>query len=104
MEFSNRSSAIQSRISQVNPDGWHIRCLPDRPVPDLPTAPKKSRNEPRGESPKVSAKKRPACRIGFVPMIDCAPLIVAQELGLFAKHGIAVRLSRELGWATIREK
>jgi len=43
-------------------------------------------------------------RIGFVPTLDCATLIAAQELGLFARHGLDVRLSREVGWATIREK
>lgn len=37
-------------------------------------------------------------------MIDGAVIIAAQEMGLFAKHGICVALSRELGWATIREK
>ena len=42
--------------------------------------------------------------IGFVPMIDCAPLIAAKELGLFAKHGVDVTLRKEIGWATIREK
>jgi ABC-type nitrate/sulfonate/bicarbonate transport system substrate-binding protein len=31
-------------------------------------------------------------------------LIAAQELGLFRKHGLEVRLSREVGWTTIREK
>ncbi len=43
-------------------------------------------------------------RIGFVPLTDAAPLIVAQEWGLFARHGLDVRLSRELGWASIRDK
>lgn len=42
--------------------------------------------------------------IAFVPMIDGAPLIVAQELGLFAKHGLQVQLSKEVGWASVREK
>lgn len=37
-------------------------------------------------------------------MIDCAVLIAAMELGLFEKHGLNVVLSREVGWATIREK
>jgi ABC-type nitrate/sulfonate/bicarbonate transport system substrate-binding protein len=37
-------------------------------------------------------------------MIDCAPLIAAQELGLFEKFGLNVRLSKEVGWATVREK
>lgn len=47
---------------------------------------------------------RPFVRLGFVPLTDCAPLVMAQELGLFAKYGLSVRLSRELGWATIRDK
>ncbi len=37
-------------------------------------------------------------------MIDCAPLVAAQELGLFTRHGLSVRLRREVGWATIRDK
>jgi len=43
-------------------------------------------------------------RVGFVPLTDCAPLVMAQELGLYEKHGLRVELSRELGWATIRDK
>src|SRR2546423_3710573 len=43
-------------------------------------------------------------RLGFVPLTDCAPLVMAKELGLFLKHGLRVTLSRELGWATIRDK
>jgi ABC-type nitrate/sulfonate/bicarbonate transport system substrate-binding protein len=42
--------------------------------------------------------------VGFAATIDCAVLIAAQELGLFHKWGLAVRLRREVGWATIREK
>jgi ABC-type nitrate/sulfonate/bicarbonate transport system substrate-binding protein len=43
-------------------------------------------------------------RLGFMPVADCAPLIVARELGLFAKYSLSVELSRELGWANIRDK
>lgn len=43
-------------------------------------------------------------RVGFVPLKDSAPLIIACELGLFAKHGLKVELKRELGWANIRDK
>ena len=43
-------------------------------------------------------------RLGFVPLADCAPLVMAQELGLYAKYGLRVALKRELGWATIRDK
>jgi len=43
-------------------------------------------------------------RIGFIPLADCAPLLVAKEKELFRKHGVRVELSCEVGWATIREK
>lgn len=43
-------------------------------------------------------------RLGFVPLTDCAPLVLAHELGLFRKYGLQVTLHRELGWATIRDK
>lgn len=43
-------------------------------------------------------------RVGFVSLTDCAPLVMAHELGLFRKFGLNVELSRELGWATIRDK
>lgn len=45
-----------------------------------------------------------ALRVGFVPLCDCAPFVVAQELGLFTRFGLRVELSREAGWATIRDK
>ncbi|MGJ8724971.1 MAG: CmpA/NrtA family ABC transporter substrate-binding protein [Roseibacillus sp.] len=43
-------------------------------------------------------------RLGYIPLIDCAPIIVAREKGLFAKHGVNVVTSQEPGWATVREK
>src|SRR4051812_14426369 len=42
--------------------------------------------------------------VGFVALSDCAPLVMAQELGLFEAFGIEVKLRREPGWATIRDK
>ncbi len=43
-------------------------------------------------------------RVGYVPLADAAPLIVADELNLFEQAGVRVELHREVGWATIREK
>jgi ABC-type nitrate/sulfonate/bicarbonate transport system substrate-binding protein len=43
-------------------------------------------------------------KLGFVPLCDCAPIVMAHELGLFEKHGVDVELRREVGWATIRDK
>lgn len=47
---------------------------------------------------------RRVLRLGFVPLTDSAPIVMAHELGLFKKYGLHVALSRELGWATVRDK
>ena len=42
--------------------------------------------------------------IGFIPLTDCAPLVVAKEKGFFAKHGLEqVTLNREPNWKAIAE-
>ena len=43
-------------------------------------------------------------RLGFVPLSDCAPIAVAMETGIFQRYGLNVSLSRELGWASVRDK
>ncbi len=47
---------------------------------------------------------RSPLRLGFVPLSDCAPIAVANETGIFERYGLNVKLSRELGWASIRDK
>ena len=42
--------------------------------------------------------------LGYVPLTDAAPLLVADELGFFARHGVAVRLNRAAGWAALRDR
>ncbi len=49
-------------------------------------------------------KSRFPLRLGFVPLSDCAPIAVARELGIFERFGLNVELSRELGWASVRDK
>ncbi len=42
--------------------------------------------------------------IGFIPLTDCAPLVVAKEKGFFEAHGLdEVTLSREPSWKTLAE-
>lgn len=42
--------------------------------------------------------------IGFVPLVDAAPLIIAQEMGFAASEGLELNLHREASWATIRDR
>jgi ABC-type nitrate/sulfonate/bicarbonate transport system substrate-binding protein len=53
---------------------------------------------------KSTKQKINELRLGFVPLCDCAPLVIASELGLFEKYGLRVKLSREIGWASLRDK
>lgn len=43
-------------------------------------------------------------RIGFIDLIDAAPLIIAFERGYFADEGLHVELDRQLGWGSIRDR
>lgn len=45
-----------------------------------------------------------ALTLGFIPLTDCAPLVVARAKGFFVAEGLDVGLSREASWATIRDK
>ncbi len=58
---------------------------------------------PATPAPTSALPARPL-RLGFLALTDAAPLIVAREKGGFARHDLKVELSREVGWATIRDK
>ena len=42
--------------------------------------------------------------LGFVPLVDCAPLAIALEEGFFEAAGLSVRLSRESSWSNVSDK
>ena len=43
-------------------------------------------------------------RAGFIPLIDCAPLVVARELGFAEQEGLHLHLAKETSWATLRDR
>ena len=43
-------------------------------------------------------------RIGFIPLTDCASVVMASVLGLDKKHGVKFVLSKEASWAGVRDK
>lgn len=45
-----------------------------------------------------------ALTVGFIPLLDCAALVVAAEKGFAAEEGIDLRLVRENSWASIRDR
>ncbi len=42
--------------------------------------------------------------LGFIQLLDSAPLIVALEQGFFEAEGLSVTLQREVSWSTLRDK
>ena len=42
--------------------------------------------------------------VGFMPLLDAAPLVAAARLGLDRAHGIELRLQRQPSWATLRDR
>ena len=43
-------------------------------------------------------------KIGFIPLTDCAPIVVASVLGFDKKYGIKITPSKEASWAGVRDK
>jgi nitrate/nitrite transport system substrate-binding protein len=43
-------------------------------------------------------------RLGFIPLTDCSPIVMAKELGLFKKYGVEVIVTKESSWANVRDK
>ncbi|SNR49766.1 CmpA/NrtA family ABC transporter substrate-binding protein [Puniceibacterium sediminis] len=41
--------------------------------------------------------------VGFIPLLDAAPLIVAQEMGFAAEEGITLDLVRAPSWSSLRD-
>ncbi|MEM7400576.1 MAG: CmpA/NrtA family ABC transporter substrate-binding protein [Pseudomonadota bacterium] len=42
--------------------------------------------------------------LGFVPLTDCASLVLAKELGIFKKNGLNVKLQKQSSWSNIRDR
>ena len=52
----------------------------------------------------TTARRRTTIRFGIIALTDCAPIVMAHELGYFKKFGIDSIVSKEASWAVIRDK
>ena len=50
------------------------------------------------------APEKTEVRIGFIPLTDCASVVMAAALGFDQKHGIRIQPTRERSWAAVRDK
>ena len=42
--------------------------------------------------------------VGFMPLVDAAPLIIARELGFAEEEGLALHLQDAPSWSTLRDR
>jgi len=50
------------------------------------------------------APEKPEVRIGFIPLTDCASVVMASRLGLDRKYGLRIKASKEASWSAVRDK
>lgn len=50
------------------------------------------------------APEKPEVKIGFIPLTDCASVVMAATLGLDKKYGVKIVPSKEASWAGVRDK
>lgn len=50
------------------------------------------------------APEKTEVKIGFIPLTDCASVVIASELGFDKKYGIKITPSKEASWAAVRDK
>jgi nitrate/nitrite transport system substrate-binding protein len=43
-------------------------------------------------------------KLGFIPLTDCASVVMAHELGLFKKRGLTVTVEKQASWPVVRDK
>ncbi|WP_078552371.1 CmpA/NrtA family ABC transporter substrate-binding protein [Bacillus alkalicellulosilyticus] len=57
-----------------------------------------------GTSESGGSQSGDAIKIGFIPLTDCASVVMAKELGLYEKYGVNVEVTKEASWASVRDK
>ncbi len=50
------------------------------------------------------APEKSEIRVGFIPLTDCAPVVMAAMKGFDKKYGITIVPSKEASWAAVRDK
>jgi len=50
------------------------------------------------------APEKSQVRVGFIPLTDCAPVVMASVKGFDKKYGLTLAVSKEASWAAVRDK
>ncbi|MEA5534902.1 CmpA/NrtA family ABC transporter substrate-binding protein [Crocosphaera sp. XPORK-15E] len=81
-------------------------CLGNPPEPTANNSPTTTPS-PAGSPSALTAEmtpETPSAKLGFIPIFEAAPLIIAQEKGFFAKYGMTqVDVSKQANWGSARD-
>jgi nitrate/nitrite transport system substrate-binding protein len=50
------------------------------------------------------APEKPDVKVGFIPLTDCASVVIASEMGFDKKYGVKITPAKEANWAAVRDK
>ena len=60
--------------------------------------------EALAQAPAGGAIEKPNLKIGFIPITCATPIIMADPMGFYRRHGLNVEVIRTAGWAVIRDR
>ena len=55
-------------------------------------------------APGSAAPEKKEVKIGFIPLTDCASVVMASVMGFDKKHGVTIIPTKEASWAGVRDK
>lgn len=99
--FLRRLSGVVALSASVGSIGGLLSACS---TPATEKAPSPAAQVAPGGDPATAAAKGQPIRIGFIPLTDASSVIMAGELGLYAKHGVNVEVVKEASWANVRDK
>ena len=94
LDLAANHDATNGRVLDLDPPAERIAGL------DLATL------APGSRASGVAAEGAPEVAqlsFGILPLVDCAPIVVAQAQGLFAKHGIKANITKLASWTALRD-
>ena len=94
LDLAANYDASNGRVLDLDPPAERIASL------DLATL------MPGSRASGVAAEGAPEVAqlsFGILPLVDCAPIVVAQERGFFAKHGIEANITKLASWTSLRD-
>ncbi|MCX7595611.1 MAG: ABC transporter substrate-binding protein [Fischerella sp.] len=79
-------------------------CLGNPPEPGGGNAQTQSAVQPIANTNPEQAPETKRVKLGYIPIVESAPLIIAKEKGFFAKYGMTdVELSKQASWGSARD-